>query len=50
MTFWTRQFQTSPTNSSFSFRQSTELTMSNSFGSLPALPNVPTTFPSSWIL
>ena len=50
VTFWARQFQTSPTIRSFSVRQSMALTMPNSFGSLPALPNLPTTWPLSWTL
>ena len=43
--FCTRQLVSSPTSSSFSFRQSMEFTRPNSFGSLPALPNLPTTLP-----
>ena len=45
VTFCTRQLASSPTSSSFSLRQSIELTRPNSFGSLPALPNLPTTLP-----
>src|SRR5438552_3262102 len=45
VTFCARQFQTSPTHRSFSLRQSIALTMPNSFGILPALPNLPTTCP-----
>ena len=47
VTFWARQFQISPTHRSFSVRQSMALTMPNSFGSLPALPNLPTICPFS---
>jgi hypothetical protein len=50
VTFCTRQFVISPMSSSFSFRQSMELAMPNSLGSLPAEPNLPTTFPSSCTL
>ena len=46
VTFCTRQFPSSPTNSSFSLRQSIALTVPNSFSSLPARPNFPTIFPS----
>ena len=45
--FCARQFQISPTNRSFSDRQSRAFTMPNSLGSLPALPNRPTTCPFS---
>jgi|SoiMethySBSTD1v2_1073268.scaffolds.fasta_scaffold00805_5 sugar lactone lactonase YvrE len=47
VTFWTRQFVISPMSSSCSLRQSIELAMPNSFGSLPALPNLPRILPSS---
>src|SRR5580698_10272954 len=50
VTFCTRQFRSSPTVNSFSLRQSSELTEPKSFGPLPALPNLPTTVPSSSIL
>ena len=43
--FCTRQFVSSPTNSSFSVRQSIALTRPSSFGCLPALPNLPTIRP-----
>src|SRR5688572_23778029 len=46
VTFCTRQFVISPTSSWFSLRQSSELASPNSFGSLPAEPNRPTTVPS----
>ena len=47
VTFCTRQLVISPISSSFSLRQSMELARPNSFGSLPAEPNLPTTVPSS---
>src|SRR6185295_1665927 len=47
VTFCARQLQISPTIRSFSVRQSMALTMPNSFGSLPALPNLPATCPFS---
>jgi hypothetical protein len=47
VSFCTRQLASSPTSSSFSLRQSIALTMLNSFGIRPALPNWPTTLPSS---
>lgn len=50
VTFCTRQLVISPTSSSFSLRQSIELASPNSFGSLPAAPNLPTTLPSSCTL
>jgi len=45
VSFCTRQLASSPTSSSFSLRQSIEFTRPNSFGSLPALPNLPSTLP-----
>src|SRR6476620_10993312 len=50
VSFCTRQLPNSPTNSSFSLRQSIELTMLNSFGTRPARPNLPTILPSNSIL
>jgi NADP-dependent 3-hydroxy acid dehydrogenase YdfG len=50
VTFCTRQLVISPTSNSFSLRQSIELASPNSFGRLPALPNLPTTLPSSCTL
>ena len=47
ISFCTRQLASSPTNSSFSFRQSSAFTRPSSFGSLPALPNRPAIRPSS---
>src|SRR6266850_1975984 len=45
--FWTRMLASSPTRRLFSLRQSMELTVPNSFGRLPTLPNLPTIVPSS---
>jgi hypothetical protein len=50
VSFWTLMLLTSPTSRLFSLRQSIELTVPNSFGSFPALPNLPTMVPSSFIL
>src|SRR6185295_7911041 len=46
VTFCTLKFPTSPTYSVLSLRQSIALTVPNSFGSLPALPNLPIIVPS----
>jgi hypothetical protein len=46
VSFCTLQLLSSPTSSSFSLRQSMEFTRPNSFTCLPALPNLPTIFPS----
>jgi hypothetical protein len=47
VTICTRQFVISPTSNWFSLRQSRELASPNSFGNLPAEPNLPTMVPSS---
>jgi hypothetical protein len=43
----TRQLVSSPTSSSFGLRQSISLTVPNSLSCLPAVPNLPSTVPSS---
>ena len=50
VTFCTLKFPISPTYSVLSLRQSIALTVPNSFGSLPALPNLPIIVPSRRIL